>query len=130
MLVAIALLFGIIAGLRTMTAPAAFFLHRGGVAGYILAAAALGEYIYDASPNARSRTHPIGLTARVLSGGITGWFVAGIAGAAAGVMGAVAGCYGGHALRAKLLEIMGSLPSALIEDAAAIGLAIFAVTRL
>jgi uncharacterized membrane protein len=130
MLIAIALLFGIIAGLRTMTAPAAYFLHRGGIAGYILAVAALGEYIYDASPNARSRTHPIGLSARVVSGGITGWFVAGIPGAAAGVVGAVAGTYGGHALRLKLFDALGAVPSALVEDVIAIALAVFAVSRL
>jgi uncharacterized membrane protein len=130
MLIAIALLLGLTAGLRTMTAPAAYFLHRGGIAGYILAIAAIGEYIYDASPGARSRTHPIGLSARVASGGITGWFVAGIAGAAAGAAGAVAGCYGGHAIRVALIKATGALPSALIEDAIAIGLAFFAVSRL
>jgi uncharacterized membrane protein len=130
MLIAIALLFGLIAGLRTMTAPAAYFLHRGGIAGYVLAVLALGEYIYDASPIARSRTQPFGLSARILSGGITGWFVAGIAGAAAGAAGAVAGCYGGSALRAKLIALTGDLPAALIEDAIAIGLAFFAVSRL
>jgi uncharacterized membrane protein len=130
MLIAIALLFGIVAGLRTMTAPAAYFLHRGGIAGYVLAVAALGEYIYDASPNARSRTHPIGLSARAISGGVTGWFVAGIPGAAAGVVGAVASCYGGHAVRMKLFEKFGALPSALIEDVIAIGLAVLAVSRL
>jgi uncharacterized membrane protein len=130
MLIAVALLFGFIAGLRTMTAPAAYFLHRGGIAGYVLAAAALGEYIYDANPSARSRTQPFGLTARILSGGITGWFVAGIAGAAAGAVGAVAGCYGGSAIRTKLIELTGQLPAALIEDAIAIGLAFLAVSRL
>ncbi len=130
MLVVIALLFGFIAGLRTMTAPAAYFLHRGGLAGYVLAFAAIGEYIYDASPTAGSRTQPFGLSARVLSGGITGWFVAGIGGAAAGAAGAVAGCYGGSAVRTKLIALTGDLPAALIEDAIAIGLAFLAVSRL
>jgi uncharacterized membrane protein len=113
-----------------MTAPAAYFLHRGGIAGYVLAIAAIGEYIYDASPKARSRTQPFGMSVRLLSGGITGWFVAGIAGAAAGAVGAVAGCYGGSALRAALIKATGDLPAALIEDAIAIGLAFFAASRL
>jgi uncharacterized membrane protein len=130
MLVAIALLFGLIAGLRTMTAPAAYFLHRGGYAGYVLAVMALGEYIYDASPKAQSRTHPLGLVSRIASGGVTGWFVAGAAGAAAGAVGGLAGGYGGHALRIALIKATGALPAALIEDAIAIGLAFFAVSRL
>jgi uncharacterized membrane protein len=130
MLMALALLFGLIAGLRTMTAPAAYFLHRGGIAGYVLAIAAFGEYVYDASPKARSRTQPLALSVRILSGAVTGWFVAGFGGAAAGAAGAIAGCYGGHALRAALIKATGSLPAALIEDAIAIGLAFFAASRL
>jgi uncharacterized membrane protein len=130
MLVAIALILGFVAGMRTMTAPAVYFLHRGGLAGYVLGVAAIGEYIYDASPNARSRKEPFALSVRVLSGGITGWFVAGIAGAAAGAGGAIAGCYGGSALRTKLIALTGDLPAALIEDAIAIGLAFLAVSRL
>jgi uncharacterized membrane protein len=130
MLVAIALLFGLIAGLRTLTAPAAYFLHRGGIAGYVLAVAALGEYIYDASPIAEARTGVRGLSVRIISGGVTGWFVAGFPGAAAGAVGAVAGCYGGHAMRVALIKAIGALPAALLEDAIAIGLAFFAVSRL
>jgi len=130
MQVATALLFGLATGLRTMTAPAAYFLHRGGIAGGILAVAALGEYVYDANPKAASRTRPIGVTARLLSGGITGWFVAGVPGIAAGAAGALAGCYGGHALRVQLIERTAPLPAALIEDALAIGLAFVAVSRL
>ena len=130
MLIAIALLFGLIAGLRTMTAPAAYFLHRGGIAGYVLAVFALVEYIYDASPKAESRTGPIGLSARIVSGGVTGWFVASVPGAAAGVVGAIAGTYGGHAMRIALIKTTGALPAALIEDAIAIGLAFLAVSRL
>jgi uncharacterized membrane protein len=130
MLIGIALLLGFVAGMRTMTAPAVYFLHRGGLAGYVLGAAAIGEYIYDASPIARSRKEPFGLAVRILSGGITGWFVAGIAGAAAGAVGAIAGCYGGSALRTKLIELTGDLPAALIEDAVAIGLGVLAVSRL
>jgi uncharacterized membrane protein len=130
MTIALALLFGCIAGLRTFTAPAAYFLHRGGIAGYVLAAAALGELVVDALPQTPSRLQPAGLAARVASGGITGWFVAGIPGAIAGAVGAIAGSYGGHAVRMKLFETIGPLPSALVEDAIAIGLAIFAVSRL
>jgi uncharacterized membrane protein len=130
MLIALALLFGVIAGLRTFTAPAAYFLHRGGIAGYVLALAALGEYAYDASPKAESRLRLMGLSVRLISGGVTGWFVAGIAGAAAGALGSIAGAYGGSAIRTKLMEAIGAVPAALVEDAIAIGLAIFAVTRL
>jgi uncharacterized membrane protein len=128
--VALALLFGFIAGLRTFTAPAAFFLHRGGTAGYVLAVAALVEYVFDAHPKAPSRLRPMGLSVRFASGAVTGWFVAGVPGAIAGAAAAMAGAFGGHALRMKLYDALGAIPSALIEDAIAIGLAVFAVSRL
>lgn len=128
--IALALLFGFIAGLRTFTAPAAYFLHRGGVAGYVLAAAALGEYVMDALPKTPSRTGAFGLGVRVISGGVVGWFVAGIAGACAGAAAAIAGAFAGHAVRMKLIDAVGAIPAALIEDAVAAGLAVFAFTRL
>jgi uncharacterized membrane protein len=128
--IALALLFGFIAGLRTFTAPAAYFLHRGGVAGYVLAAAALGEFVMDALPNTPSRTRPLGLVFRLISGGVVGWFVGAVPGAIAGAVASMAGAFGGHFVRMKLFDAIGPIPSALVEDAIAVGLAVFAVTRL
>ncbi|HTX60127.1 MAG TPA: hypothetical protein VMH02_10690 [Verrucomicrobiae bacterium] len=130
MLVVLAILFGFVAGLRTFTAPAAYFLWRGGTPGYVLAAFALIELVMDAHPKAPSRTQPMGLIPRLVSGGIVGWFIAGGAGAATGVLGAIIGTYGGHAVRLRLIQRFGPIPAALIEDAVAILLAVYAVTRL
>ncbi len=130
MLVALAILFGFIAGLRTFTAPAAYYLHRGGWPGYVLAVLALSEYVIDAHPKAPSRTSPPSLIFRLLSGGFVGWLVASTAGAASGVLGAVIGTYGGHYVRLKLIDRIGAIPAALVEDAIAVALAIWAVSRL
>ncbi len=126
---------GLVAGLRTFTAPAALFLARGGIAGVIFAILAVAELIADMLPNIPSRTSPPALAARLLSGGGVGWIIAGtsggpaIVGAIAGIVGALIGTYGGHAARGAASERVGAIPSALIEDAIAIGLAAYVVTR-
>jgi uncharacterized membrane protein len=125
MLIVIALLLGFATGLRTFIGPAAYFLHRGGVAGIVLAVFAVLEMIVDALPQAPSRTHAVGLGGRIISGGVVGWFVAGIPGAIAGIAGAVAGTYAGHAARARAITAIGAIPAALAEDAVAIALAFF-----
>jgi uncharacterized membrane protein len=127
---------GFVAGLRAFTAPAALFLARGGIAGIILAILAVAELIGDMLPQIPSRTSPPALIARILSGGIVGWFVAGanggtaVIGAIVGVIGALIGAYGGRAVRIAAIERIGAIPSALLEDAVAIGLAAFVVTQL
>jgi uncharacterized membrane protein len=69
-------------------------------------------------------------------GGLSGAAIAvsgggGLAGGLfAGALGAVAGTLGGYEFRARLARAAGrDLPIALLEDAIAIGLAFFSVTR-
>ena len=131
----LALGIGVVSGLRTFTGPAAVMLARGGIAGIVLAIAAVGEYIADAMPWIPSRTAPPSIAIRALSGAIAGWLIAGdhggsaVAGAVAGIAGAVAGTYGGHAGRLALIERIGAIPAAIVEDVVAIALAAFLVTR-
>jgi uncharacterized membrane protein len=140
-----ALAMGAVAGLRTMTAPAAvaWAAHLGvlpvadtwlAFLGYawtpwILTLMALGEYAADKWPSTPSRTVPVQFAGRVLSGAFCGAAIgtAGAsmaAGAAAGVLGAVIGTLGGRAARGRLAAAFGrDLPAALLEDAVAIGAA-------
>jgi uncharacterized membrane protein len=126
---------GLVAGLRTFTAPAAVFLARGGVLGIVLAVAALGELICDKLPQIPSRTSPPALIARIVSGAIVGFLIVGtggglaVAGAVVGIAGALAGAFGGRAARVAAIARIGPIPAALIEDVIAVGLAAFVVTR-
>ena len=138
----LALLIGIIAGLRTMTAPAvvawAIYLERLDLGGswltflgnvwvrWILTVLALIELIVDQLPSTPSRTVPVQFGARILTGGLSGAAVGAvggswIAGLVAGIVGAVVGTLGGRTFRAKLAAAFGSdRPAALTEDAVAI----------
>jgi uncharacterized membrane protein len=138
----LAFLIGIVAGLRSMTAPAAVSwasylgrLHLGGTwlafLGYrltpwILALLALGELVADQLPSTPSRTAPLGFGGRIVTGALSGAAVgtAGgtmLGGAIAGIAGAVIGTLGGHAFRARLAAAFGNdRPAAFIEDAIAI----------
>jgi uncharacterized membrane protein len=124
-----AFVLGVVAGLRTFIPPAALFLARGGVAGYILALVALGELWGDMQPNVPPRTFPPALIARIVSGGFVGWMLCAyrgaspVGGAVAGVVGALIGTYGGKSVRLALIERVGAVPAALIGDAVAIVLA-------
>ncbi len=101
-----ALLLGIVAGLRTLTAPAVLLLLRGGGwASYLLVVGALLEDAGDLNPKTPSRTAPVGLIARLLSGGFCGWWLTAPTGASIvmgvllGACGAVIGAYGGLSAR-------------------------------
>jgi uncharacterized membrane protein len=144
-----ALLIGVIAGLRAMTAPAAIswaaylgWLDLSGTwlafLGYawtpwIVTAMAVGELITDQLPKTPSRTVPVQFGTRIVVGAICGAAlgVAGgswLGGLVAGVAGAVIGTLGGRAARAKLAAAFGrDLPAALLEDAVAIGGALLIV---
>ncbi len=131
----LALVLGVVAGLRTFTPVAAVLLVRGGLWGIVFAVAAAVEYVIDILPATPSRTAAVGVAARVVSGAFSGWTIAtmhggsGIAGAVAGIAGALAGTYGGHAWRIAAMLRLGTYPPAIAEDLVAIGLAAFAVTR-
>ena len=149
---AFALLIGIIAGLRTMTAPTAISwaawsgrlaLEGGWLAflGYswtpwIFTLLALAEFVGDQLPSTPSRTVPMQFGARLLSGAICGAAIASphgatLGGLLAGIVGAVVGTFGGHALRLRLAAAFKKdLPAALLEDAIAIGAAWLIVQML
>ena len=142
----LALLIGVVAGLRSMTAPAAVSwasylgrLHLGGTwlaflghrwTPWILTLLALAELVADQLPSTPSRTAPGGFGGRIVTGALSGAAVgtAGgtmLGGALAGVAGAVVGTLGGHAFRARLAAALGNdRPAAFIEDAIAISAAL------
>jgi uncharacterized membrane protein len=139
----LALLLGVIAGLRAMTAPAAVswaarlgWLNLAPTSlaflGYaftpwIFTALALAELVTDQLPTTPSRTVPVQFGTRILTGGLSGGAIGAAygqlpAGVVAGVIGAVIGTLGGRTFRARLAAAFGSdRPAALIEDAVAIG---------
>ena len=149
----LALLIGVVAGLRAMTAPAAvaWAAHLGWLplagtplaflghpaAPWVLGALALVELVTDQLPQTPSRKVPVQFGTRVLMGALCGAALAAPSGqlalgAVAGALGAVLGTLGGAAARAKLAQALGrDLPAALIEDVVAIGgaLAIVALAR-
>lgn len=138
----LAFLIGIIAGLRSITAPAAVswaarlgWLHLEntwlaflGFAAtpYIFTVLALGELVADKLPKTPSRKSPVGFIGRIVSGALCGAAlgatVQGLGGGlVAGVLGAIAGTFGGYELRTRLATLVGGkdLPIALLEDAIA-----------
>ncbi len=142
---------GVIAGLRSMTPPAAvsWAVHLGWLnlgnsrlagmgstlAVVILTVLALGELIADKLPFTPNRTSPGPLIGRIVTGGLCGaaLSVAGGAspgaGVALGAAGAVAGAFGGYQVRRRLVKGAG-LPDfvvALGEDLVAIGGALLIV---
>lgn len=148
----LALLFGGVAGLRTMTAPAA--IAWAAAAGWlplegswlawfgwwgtpwIFTLLAILEYVGDKRPTTPSRKAPPGLIARLLSAAICGAAI-GIGDGSlplcvvAAMVGAVIGTFGGYAARMGLCRAFGTdLPAALIEDGAAIAVAAFLAASL
>jgi|SRR5579862_8380692 len=130
----VAFALGVVAGLRTFTAPAVLLLARHyTVAGGIVAVLAAGEFVGDLLPNTPSRTTPLPLAARILSGAFVGSFVASggtlvrVAGGVAGIGGALIGAFVGHNLRLKAIARIGAIPAGLVEDVVAIGIALAAV---
>jgi uncharacterized membrane protein len=145
----LALLIGVVAGLRTFTAPAvvSWAAYLGGLplagtplafmgsvwAVGILTVLASVEFVIDQLPSAPSRKAPGGFGARIVSGALSGaalgapsgWL---IAGGIAGIVGAVIGTLGGYAARARLAAAFRrDMPAAFIEDAVAIIVAILVI---
>ena len=138
----LALLIGVVAGLRALTAPAAIswaaylgWLDLSGTwlsfmssiwAVVILTALAIIELVTDQLPSTPSRKVPQQFGARILMGAVAGAAIgvgggSWTAGLFAGIVGAIIGTYGGAALRAKLATSFGKdPPAAFIEDAIAI----------
>jgi len=150
---ALALAIGVIAGLRSMTAPAvvSWAAHAkwlnlqssslafmgSTVAMYILGAGAIVELIVDKLPKTPGRTEPVGLIARALLGGLSGAALCAAAnqsvwvGALLGAIGGLVGGFAGYNARKGLVRALG-IPDtviALLEDALAIGGGLFIVSR-
>jgi uncharacterized membrane protein len=152
--VALAFGIGVVAGLRSMTAPAvvAWAAHLGWInlsgsplafmgsiwAVAIFTLAALGEFIADQLPSTPPRTKGPGLIARIVMGLLTGacLALAGgaslIVGAILGAIGSLVGAFGGYYARTGLVRSL-RVPDfavAIPEDLIAVGLGLLLVTRL
>ncbi|HLY16118.1 MAG TPA: DUF4126 family protein [Bryobacteraceae bacterium] len=139
----LAFLIGVVAGLRSLTAPALVswaarlgwlnlentplrFFGFAAVS-YILSGLAIGELVADKLPKTPSRKAPPGFTARFVTGALCGAAIgaasqAMIGGLAAGVVGTVVGTLGGYEFRTRLVKATGGRdwPIALLEDAIAV----------
>jgi len=136
-------LIGLFAGLRSMTAPAvtASAAHLGRLSlerplsligsfpsVAIFTVLAIMELVADKLPNTPNRTAPVGLIARILTGGLTGACVAAgaaqsaLVGAVLGAVGGVVGCFGGYEARRWLVKTLGTrdFNVAVVEDLVAI----------
>jgi uncharacterized membrane protein len=149
----LAFLIGVIAGLRTMTAPAvvawaanrhwlnldnsplAFMGSTAAVA--IFTVMALGELVIDKLPSTPNRTALPGLIGRSVLGGLSGACVAASGaqsialGAVLGVAGAIVGAFAGYEVRTRLVRAL-KVPDfviALLEDAVAIAGGLLIVSR-
>ena len=144
---------GIVAGLRSMTAPAvvAWAAHLAWIKLYgsplafmgsiwavgIFTVGALGEFVADQLPTTPARTTAVPLVARVVMGLLTGAClgVAGGAtmwlGAVAGAIGAIAGAFVGYQARVGLVRGLQApdFAIAIPEDLLAVGLGLFLVSR-
>jgi len=144
---------GIVSGMRSLTAPAvsawaahgnwlnlagtrlAFMGSTAAVA--IFTVLAIVELIADKLPSTPSRTAPVGLIARLVSGALSGACVGVSAGqspapgAILGAAGGLAGAFAGYQWRTELVKAL-KVPDfviALVEDAIAIGAGLFIVSR-
>jgi uncharacterized membrane protein len=149
----LALLIGIVAGLRAMLVPAvvswaafsgvidlrgtwlAFFTRPW--MPWLLSLLAVSELVTDQLPSTPSRTVPIQFVTRIVTGALAGAALAvaasssSLVGALAGGAGAVIGTLGGRAVRARLASAFGrDRPAALLEDAVALVSAITIVAVL
>lgn len=151
----LALLIGVVAGLRALTAPAAVawatllrWINLNGtwaswvghpVTVAILTILAVVELAADKHPKTPARTTAPSFTARIISGAFAGAAIGTAwgytwSGLGAGIVGAVLGTVGGYQARTRLVAARDGhdLAVALLEDAVAIlgGFAIAAVTAI
>ncbi len=150
----LAFAIGVVAGLRSMTAPAvvawaahlsvlhladsplAFMGHTWAVAVFTLGA--LGEFVADQLPATPPRTQAVGLIARFCTGGLSGACIGVAAGASvwiaalAGAIGGIVGAFAGYHARVGLVRSLKvkDIVVAIPEDLVAIGLGVLLITRL
>ena len=150
---AFALGIGIVAGLRSWLAPAAvawavklgwlnlhespFAFMESNLALVGLSIVAVGELVADLLPFVPRRTAIAPLVVRMISGGFCAACLCASAnhsvaiGVACGVAGAVIGAFSGYEIRKRLVSKLNikDFVVALSEDAIAVGLALFLVSR-
>ncbi|HEX7336798.1 MAG TPA: DUF4126 family protein [Gemmatimonadales bacterium] len=138
---------GFVAGLRSLTPPAAVswgawlgWLHlqgspfgfmASGITVTIFSTLALVELITDKLPQTPNRTKPGPLMARMITGGLAGGALSAaggnsvLAGVAVGALGGLVGAFAGYEARRRLVTEAGMKDGvvALLEDVLAIGLA-------
>ena len=145
---------GIIAGLRSLTAPAlvSWAAHLGWLdlsgsrlsflgsraAIIILSSLALAELVADKLPKTPKRTNLVPLVFRAITGGFSSMAICASAhqplviGTILGVLGSIAGAFAGYEIRRRLVEAF-ELPDfgvALAEDIVAIGCGLLIVSHL
>lgn len=147
----LALGIGIVAGLRSLTAPAVVawgshlgwlnlhgspFAFMGSTAAVaIFSLLATGELIADKLPMTPKRTAPAPLLARIITGSLCGTCLCAseaeslLAGALLGGIGGGVGAFLGYGLRRRLDLRFKDVAVAVCEDFAAIGLGLFLVSR-
>ncbi|MGD0679587.1 MAG: DUF4126 family protein [Polyangiaceae bacterium] len=138
----LALLIGVVSGLRTMTPLAAvgWAAHFGAlrlegtwlaflgaaIAPWILTVAVIAELVADQLPSTPSRKTPVQFGARIVSGALCGASLGSAAGswqigAGVGAIGAIAGTLGGSDVRSRLAHVFRrDRAAAFIEDAVAL----------
>ncbi len=152
MLLLCAFLIGLVAGLRSMLAPAivSWFARENllnightylALMNYTITAAiftllAIFELVFDKLPKTPSRKEPVSFIVRILSGSLVGATIGAtgdkiVLGIVAGALGAVVGTLGGAAARAKLATLFGrDYRAAILEDIVGIGIALFAIIKV
>jgi uncharacterized membrane protein len=148
-----AFLIGVVAGLRSMTAPAVtcWAAHLGwlklhgtplsfmgsAVAVGIFTVLGCAELVADQLPSTPARTQPPGLIARFLLGGLAAAALAAsgsqslVLGGLLGATGGIAGAFAGYQARTRFVKAL-RVPDfviAVLEDALAIGGGLFLVSR-
>jgi uncharacterized membrane protein len=152
-LFALAIGIGIVAGLRSLTAPAVVawaahlgWLNLGGsrlafmgstAAAVVFSIVAIGELILDKLPTTPKRTALVPLVARIVTGGLCGASFCAAAGQSLGIgiflggIGAVIGAFAGYEIRRRLVNNLRikDIVVAICEDLVALALACFLVSR-
>ena len=149
----LALGIGIVAGLRSLTAPAVvawgahlswWNLHGSPLAFMgstavvaIFSLLAIGELVADKLPMIPKRTAPAPLIARIITGGLCGACLCAaagqslLAGTLLGGIGGIVGAFLGYGIRRRLVNDLhiNDFVVAVCEDVVAVGLALFLVSR-
>ncbi len=148
-----AFLIGVGAGLRTFTPPAltAWAVYLGWLnpgrpfsligslpAVIILSLLAAAELFFDKLPDTPNRTSPLGLIARLVSGGITGACISlsgaqgALKGAVLGAAGGAVGCFAGYYIRTRIVRALKTqdIYVAVVEDLVAVAGCLWIVSHL